>query len=301
MFSYLVGIWWIGVFATLIVMPYRCGGNLTAYATVFAHEPSRRNGLPWLARTVGKALVWPYYLYQWNQAGRPPTPVLYGPDAAVALGIDPSTLSYGTNAFATMWQRPPGATAPGRPSSSGPAVPPPPPTTGGSGLGPTWPTANGGAATNGGAAGRPASIRAAGAVLDDAWFDRWFDSILRESGVAPDDGQNRVQLTVFTLGAMDSAAFGFFEQRGDLGTRATYERLCSTGASAGARWRFLVEWNPASRDPLAERLDKHHDLLVQGGRTHGRMRFFPSACCGKPTEYSGPELRPFCSECRNPV
>ena len=66
------------------------------------HPASRRNGIPWLVRSFAKALVWPLVLYNWNEAGRPPSPVLFGEAAAEKLGMDPAS----AQAFATKWTAP---------------------------------------------------------------------------------------------------------------------------------------------------------------------------------------------------
>lgn len=52
-------IYWVGAFVALFVCPHRVGGNRYAYVTVFMHPPSRRNGIPWLAKTIVKIFGWP--------------------------------------------------------------------------------------------------------------------------------------------------------------------------------------------------------------------------------------------------
>lgn len=96
-------IYWVGAFVALIVYPHRIGGNRYAYVTVFMHHPSRRNGIPWLAKTIVKIFGWPVVLALWLRDDRPPSKELYGEAAAERLGIPPESLNEATNAFATKW------------------------------------------------------------------------------------------------------------------------------------------------------------------------------------------------------
>lgn len=98
-FAILVVVYELGALASVAVYAYRAGGTPVAYVTAFLHPPSRRNGIPWAIRSFGKAVAWPLVLYTWNDAGRPPSPVLFGEAAAEKLGKDPD-LAQG---FATKW------------------------------------------------------------------------------------------------------------------------------------------------------------------------------------------------------
>lgn len=103
----MVGIYTYGTAIGLYVYLCRVAGKLispNAITMVFMHAPSRRNGIPWFAKSVVKAVGWPVVLGVWIGDGRPSSPVLFGPAAAVRLGIDPDSLSYASNAFATMWK-----------------------------------------------------------------------------------------------------------------------------------------------------------------------------------------------------
>lgn len=97
-----------GIAVALYVYLCRAAGRLitpVAFASIFLHVPSRRNGIPWLVKAIVKAVGWPAVLGIWLANGRPPSPVLVGPAAATRLGIDPDGLGYLTNGFATMWRQ----------------------------------------------------------------------------------------------------------------------------------------------------------------------------------------------------
>jgi hypothetical protein len=103
----LLAVYGYGIAVALYVHLCRASGRLitpAAFATIFLHVPSRRNGIPWLVKAVAKAFGWPVVLATWLANGRPPSPVLVGPAAAIRLGIDPDSLGYLTNGFATMWR-----------------------------------------------------------------------------------------------------------------------------------------------------------------------------------------------------
>lgn len=92
--------YWLGQLVAIFVYPLRIGARpVGAYVTAIMHPPSRRNGIPWLLKTLVKVVGWPIVLYIWLRDGRPPSPVLFGDAAAEKLGIDPSC----SQAFATKW------------------------------------------------------------------------------------------------------------------------------------------------------------------------------------------------------
>lgn len=92
--------YYVGQLVAIFVYPMRIGASpVGAYITAVMHPPSRRNGIPWLIRTIVKVIGWPVVLYVWLKDGRPASPVLYGDAAAERLGIDPSR----SQAFATKW------------------------------------------------------------------------------------------------------------------------------------------------------------------------------------------------------
>lgn len=108
----LIVIYEIGAMVSLGVFAVRAGGSVIgSYMTAFMHPPSRRNGIPWVLKSFVKAMAWPYVLWDWNQRGRPPSPVLYGQEAAERLGLNPERAS----AFATKWTAPPGSRPERRP------------------------------------------------------------------------------------------------------------------------------------------------------------------------------------------
>ena len=117
----LVVIYEVGALLSLPVYAVRAGGSLVGpYITAVMHPASRRNGIPWLLKTLGKAIAWPYVLWDWNERGRPPSPVLYGEAAAEKLGIDPDR----AEGFMTRWMAPPEDRPPRRtrPPRTGPAA-----------------------------------------------------------------------------------------------------------------------------------------------------------------------------------
>ena len=119
----LFAVYEIGVLVALGVFAVRAGGSvLGTYITAVMHPPSRRNGIPWVLKAVGKAFAWPYVLWDWDQRGRPPSPVLYGEAAAERLGIDSGP------GFLTKWTAPPGSRPERRPRTPPAAgrTPPPP-------------------------------------------------------------------------------------------------------------------------------------------------------------------------------
>lgn len=102
-FAVFVVTYYIGAFASIFVYAHRIGGGVGAYVTAVAHEPSRRNGIPWLAKTVVKVIGWPIVLALWLRDDQPPPKELYGDAAAERLGIPVDSLTVATNAFATKW------------------------------------------------------------------------------------------------------------------------------------------------------------------------------------------------------
>lgn len=124
LFVVLVVVYELGILAALLVLAVRAGGSpLGPYITAVMHPPSRRNGIPWLVRSFGKALAWPLVLYNWDREGRPPSPVLFGGAAAERLGM----ASDSAQGMATKWTAPavtgPRTSPPTRPASSRPASP----------------------------------------------------------------------------------------------------------------------------------------------------------------------------------
>lgn len=95
--------YWAGAFVAIFVYPRRIGGNRYAYVTAVMHPASRRNGIPWLVKTIVKIFGWPVVLGLWLRDGQPPSKELYGEAAAERLGIPPESLNEATNAFATKW------------------------------------------------------------------------------------------------------------------------------------------------------------------------------------------------------
>lgn len=92
--------YYVGQLIAIFVFPLRIGGSpIGAYITAVMHPPSRRNGIPWLIKTLAKTIGWPIVFGLWIRDGRPPSPILFGDAAAEKLGFDPS-LSQG---FATKW------------------------------------------------------------------------------------------------------------------------------------------------------------------------------------------------------
>lgn len=96
--------YYVGIAVSIFVYPRRVGLNFYAYQAAFMHEPSRREGIPWVIKTIGKIAVWPIVCALWVQAGRPPTHVLYGPDASERLGQPSTNIPYHLRGFATKWQ-----------------------------------------------------------------------------------------------------------------------------------------------------------------------------------------------------
>lgn len=104
--QFILGVWLWGGVVSLFVYSARCGLGWNAGNTIMSawmHVPSRRNGVPWVILTLGKAIAWPIVLGIWLRAGRPPSPLLYHESAAAALGRPDADLSYAERGFATKW------------------------------------------------------------------------------------------------------------------------------------------------------------------------------------------------------
>lgn len=116
----LLAIYYIGLIAAfLFVFPWRIGANPTIYVTAFAHPPSRVNGIVWAVTCFLKSYIWPFLLWRWLAAGRPPPTVLFGEPAAEMLGI-PYHDTYSSRGFAIKWL------ARKDPRRSSPTMPPTP-------------------------------------------------------------------------------------------------------------------------------------------------------------------------------
>jgi hypothetical protein len=97
-------IYLVGFIIGAFVLPWRVGLNRLAWLGAFAHPGSRRNGIPWALKSYVKLCIWPIVFGMWLAQGRPPSPVLYGEDAAEALYGDPSRAMPG---FMTKWNNRP--------------------------------------------------------------------------------------------------------------------------------------------------------------------------------------------------
>jgi hypothetical protein len=139
-------------------------------------------------------------------------------------------------------------------------------------------------------------------ALDASWFDSYFDAILRDARVPPDDGQNRMQLITFILQqTIDSTIQALLNELRIAPDE--YQRLVRSTppASPAQRAAFLVSKSPSAAWVLVNQLSKHADLAVQAGQMYGRMRFFSSQCCGEPTEFDLQDASAYCSRCHQPV
>jgi hypothetical protein len=93
--------YFVGIIVSMMVFAWRVGLNRFAWAVAFMHPGSRRNGIPWAIVSYFKAFVWPIVLVFWLVNDRPPSRVLYGPDAAEQLFGDPDRALPG---FMTKWK-----------------------------------------------------------------------------------------------------------------------------------------------------------------------------------------------------
>jgi len=94
--------YYVGGLVSVFVYPWRAGLNIMAYVGAFAHEPSRRNGIPWVIKTFVKMSAWPIVFGVWLRDGRPPSRVVFGPDAAERFGRPGDYLP----GFQTKWKDP---------------------------------------------------------------------------------------------------------------------------------------------------------------------------------------------------
>jgi hypothetical protein len=132
---------------------------------------------------------------------------------------------------------------------------------------------------------------------DDAWFDRHWQEIFAQSGIAPDD-QDRLQLIMMTNFTLDDTAKQTFSQLGLPQIQAAYlQETDQPDCTPAKRVGLLANWKPEFVPVLMGRLEKFRDSTVQGIRSAGKARFFTSDCCGKPLEAALPSLDMFCSNC----
>jgi hypothetical protein len=92
--------YYVGAFASIFVYPRRAGLNRFAWLGAFMHPPSRRNGIPWAIKSFVKVMLWPLVFGWWLYEGKPPSPVLFGPEAAERLYGDREKHMPG---FMTKW------------------------------------------------------------------------------------------------------------------------------------------------------------------------------------------------------
>ncbi len=137
--------------------------------------------------------------------------------------------------------------------------------------------------------------------LDARWFSGYWDRIIKASSVNPEDDGNRIELTLFTLNLLDSAARDYMSQLGDTRAFAAYQKAMQNpdNCTAEAKVSLIAGWNPQALPLIEQKLDKFSGTLVEAGRRHGHLRFFPSECHGQSRSY--PEGRPICSACRQPA
>lgn len=134
-------------------------------------------------------------------------------------------------------------------------------------------------------ASEPHGQRQTSHPFNDTWVEGWLDAIIADSGVSLDDPQNRLQLIAFTHKLLDDSAKSYFSQLHDAAARQQYQSLASNPSTTiGNKVDFLVRWNPQVPVLLNEKFTNFKDLLTKGGQQNGRLRFFPSECCGEPLE-----------------
>jgi hypothetical protein len=133
--------------------------------------------------------------------------------------------------------------------------------------------------------------------LNEDWFSRYWDSILRDSGVRKDDVQNSLQLAAMTLKVIDDTADSWFTGLKDSKAANAYDKATTTNGRAHERVAFLAEWNSDSTDILEAKLLKFREVFVMAGKKYGRLRFFMSPCCSQPLEINPNDGRRICSHC----
>ncbi len=132
--------------------------------------------------------------------------------------------------------------------------------------------------------------------LNEDWFSRYRDSIIRDSGVRKDDVQNSLQLAAMTLKVIDDTANAWFTGLKDYKAANAYEKTMAT-RKAHERVTFLAEWNSDTTDILEAKLLKFREVFVMAGKKYGRLRFFMSPCCSQPLEINHNDGRRICSQC----
>jgi hypothetical protein len=145
------------------------------------------------------------------------------------------------------------------------------------------------------------SITPAPTYLDAQWFAGYWDKIINASSVNPADDGNRIELILFTLNLLDSAASDYMSQRGDARAFAAYREAMENpdNCTAEAKVSLIVGWNPQALPLIEQKLDKFSGTLIEAGHRHGHLRFFPSECHGQPRSY--PDGHPICSACKRPA
>src|ERR1017187_1704292 len=93
--------------------------------------------------------------------------------------------------------------------------------------------------------GAPA-LQAARTHLDDEWFFNYLNGIIREAGVDPADDGNFLELTLFTMQALDNLAKGYMGQLGDSRSWSAYNAvmLDPQNCTPARKVAYIVGWNP---------------------------------------------------------
>jgi hypothetical protein len=134
--------------------------------------------------------------------------------------------------------------------------------------------------------------------LDSEWFSDFFNSIIAQAGVDPHDDGNHMELILFYNKILGDMATSMMEGTGDHQALIRFRNHPEVGYPHVAA-RLLIEWNGECREIIAAKLRKFFPISVASGKKFGRIRIFPSPCCGEPRMWESAVSR--CSGCSNVI
>jgi hypothetical protein len=134
--------------------------------------------------------------------------------------------------------------------------------------------------------------------LDSEWFSDFFNSIIAQAGVDPQDDGNHMELILFYSKVLGDMATSMMEGTGDRQALMRFRNHPEVGHPHVAA-RLLIEWNGECREIIIAKLRKFYPISVASGKKFGQIRVFPSPCCGEPRTWEGAVAR--CSSCGNVI
>jgi hypothetical protein len=109
--------------------------------------------------------------------------------------------------------------------------------------------------------------------FDAGWFQEWWRGITASADVDPLDERGQEELVWFTAHCLDDTARQTFTQVGAPETYVDFSQKTATDRRPEFMVALLAGWNPEMIGVLEQRLATFRELMVQGGRDHGKFRF----------------------------